>query len=293
MDAYGKPYEVIFVNDGSRDKSQDVLAQLFEKRPDVIRVVQFMRNYGQHLAIMAGFERMRGKVSVTLDCDLQNPPEAIPKLLNLIEQGHDVVGAYRINRHDRMWRKALSKLSNIVRARITAVEMGDHGCMLRAYRRNIIERILEAGNSAPFITALSQYLATNPAEIEVGHEGRAAGVSNYSLYKLIRYNFDLITSFSLVPLQLFTITGLVLSILSFLLLFYSLLRSIFVGSEGQGMFTLFAALFLLVSVTLTGLGIVGEYVGRIYNEVLKRPRYTIRQVLEKTEEVEIATAATR
>ncbi|MDE3015435.1 MAG: glycosyltransferase [Pseudomonadota bacterium] len=280
MDKYGKPYEVIFVNDGSKDNSQKVLAELFTKRPDVIRAVQFMRNYGQHPAIMAGFERMRGEVAVTLDCDLQNPPEDIPKILDLIEQGHDVVGGYRGDRQDLAWRKFVSKISNIVRARITNINMRDHGCMLRAYRRHIVDQIVEAGDATPFVTALSQSLAANPAEIEVGHEERAAGVSNYNLYKLIRYNFDLMTGFSLVPLQMFTITGMILSVLSFLLVIYMGLRRLFIGPEAQGVFTLFAILFLLVSVAITGLGIVGEYVGRIYMEVRKRPKYTIKEVLE-------------
>ena len=164
---------------------------------------------------------------------------------------------------------------------ITNVNMRDHGCMLRAYRRHIVDQIVEAGDATPFITALSQTLAANPIEVEVGHEERAAGVSNYNIYKLIRYNFDLMTGFSLVPLQLFTITGMVLSGLSFLLVIYMGLRRIFIGPEAEGLFTLFAILFLLVSVAITGLGIVGEYVGRIYQEVRKRPRYTVRQVLER------------
>jgi len=281
MDTYGKPYEVIFVNDGSKDGSQKVLAELFNKRPDVIRVVQFMRNYGQHPAIMAGFEHVRGEVVVTLDCDLQNPPEDIPKLLKLIEEGHDVVGGIRARRQDLAWRKFVSKISNIVRARITNINMTDHGCMLRAYRRTIIDQIVECGDASPFITALAQTLAANPAEIEVGHEERAAGESNYNLYKLIRYNFDLVTGFSLVPLQLFTLAGMVLSGASLLLVVYMVLRRIFLGPEAEGVFTLFAIMFFLISVTMTGLGIVGEYVGRIYMEVRKRPRYMVKQVLEK------------
>lgn len=281
MDGYGKTYEVIFVNDGSKDNSQTVLADLFGKRPDVIRVVQFMRNYGQHPAIMAGFEHVRGEVVVTLDCDLQNPPEDIPKLLTLIEQGHDVVGGRRSNRQDLAWRKTVSKLSNIVRKKITNIDMGDHGCMLRAYRRSIIDQIVEIGDASPFITALSQELAGNPTEIDVGHEERAAGESNYNLYKLIRYNFDLVTGFSLVPLQLFTLVGMVCSAGSFLLVLYMAFRRIFLGSEAEGVFTLFAILFFLVSVTMLGLGIIGEYVGRIYKEVRHRPRYMIKEILEQ------------
>jgi undecaprenyl-phosphate 4-deoxy-4-formamido-L-arabinose transferase len=272
MDAYGKPYEVIFVNDGSKDASQEVLADLFRQRPDVIRAFQFVRNCGQHPAILCGFAHVRGEVAVTLDCDLQNPPEDIPKMLDLIAQGHDVVGGYRGDRQDLAWRRAVSRVSNVVRAKITNINMRDHGCMLRAYRRDIIDQIVEIGEATPFITALSQSLAANPAEIEVRHEERAAGESNYTLYKLIRYNFDLVTGFSLVPLQLFTITGMAL---------YMVLRRLIIGPEAEGIFTLFAILFFLVSVAITGLGIVGEYVGRIYKEVRKQPRYAIKQVLEQ------------
>jgi len=281
MDKYGKLYEVIFVNDGSKDKSQEVLRELFNKRPDVIRAVQFMRNYGQHPAIMAGFGKVRGDVVVTLDCDLQNPPEDIPKMLDLIEKGHDVVGGYRGNRQDLAWRKVVSKLSNIVRKRIMNIEIKDHGCMLRAYRRTIIDQIVQSGEATPFITVLSQYLAGNPVEIEVGHEERAAGESNYNLYKLIRYNFDLVTSFSVVPLQIFTVAGMVCSAGSFLFVIYMFARRLIVGPEAEGVFTLFAILFLLISVTMTGLGLIGEYVGRIYSEVRHRPRYVVKEVIEK------------
>lgn len=283
MDDYGKPYEVIFVNDGSKDNSQAMLAGLFAQRPDVIRVVQFMRNYGQHPAIMAGFEHVRGEVVVTLDCDLQNPPEDIPKLLALIESGHDVVGGRRANRQDLAWRKAVSKFSNIMRKKITNIDMGDHGCMLRAYRRNIIDQIVTIGDASPFITALSQELSGNPAEIDVGHAERAAGESNYNLYKLIRYNFDLVTGFSLVPLQVFTIVGMFCSGASFLLVLYMAARRMIIGPEVDGVFTLFAILFFLVSVTMLGLGIIGEYVGRIYKEVRHRPRYMVKEILQQAD----------
>ena len=206
----------------------------------MLKVIQFARNYGQHPAIMVGFELATGDVVVTLDADLQNPPEEIPKLLALVDAGHDVVGGYRGNRLDSAYRKFISKMSNIVRAKITKIEMRDQGCMLRAYRKDIIKLILDSHESTPFITALSQYFANNPAEVEVAHEERHGGVSNYNLYKLIRYNFDLMTGFSLVPLQIFTIFGLALSGLSGLLVAYMALRRIFIGPEAEGVFTLFA-----------------------------------------------------
>ena len=281
MDSYAKSYEIIFVNDGSRDHTQLELVRLFNQRPDVIRVVEFMRNYGQHSAIIAGFGAAKGAVIVTLDCDLQNPPEDIPLLLSKIEEGHDVVGSYRRARQDVTWRKSASRLANVLRERITRIRMRDQGCMLRAYNRNIISQILQYGGSTPYIPALGQYFAANPVEVEVGHEERAAGVSNYNFYRLLRLNFDIITYFSLLPLQLFTIIGILLSSASFMLVIYMLLRRIFVGPEVDGVFTLFAILFLMVSVTMTGLGLLGEYVGRIYKEVQQRPQYQIKSLLEK------------
>jgi len=280
MDRCGNSYEVIFINDGSKDRSQKILNDLYNNRPDVVRVIEFIRNYGQHPAIMAGFGHLRGEVVITLDCDLQNPPEDIPKLLALIEKGHDVVGGRRINRQDSLWRKTVSQLSNIIRKKITNIDMGDHGCMLRAYKRSIINKIIEIGDASPFITALSQELAVNPTEIDVGHEQRAAGKSSYNLYKLIRYNFDLVTGFSLIPLQIFTMVGILCSVASFLLVVYMAIRRVFIGAEAEGVFTLFAILFFLVSVTMLGLGIIGEYVGRIYKEVRHKPRYLIKNILE-------------
>jgi undecaprenyl-phosphate 4-deoxy-4-formamido-L-arabinose transferase len=280
LDSLGKSYEVILINDGSRDGSQAALEALYLRHPKHVRVIQFLRNFGQHPAIMAGFAAVRGEVVITMDADLQNPPEEIPKLLAKIDEGHDVVGGYRGDRQDNFYRKGVSRFSNWMRERTTHIKMRDHGCMLRAYNRDIVDQIAADGEASPFITALSQYFASNPAEIEVAHEERAAGESNYNLYKLIRYNFDLVTGFSLVPLQLFTIVGMTLSALSGVLVVYMLLRRLFIGPEADGLFTLFAILFMLVSVTMTGLGIVGEYVGRIYKEVRKRPRYVIRKTLE-------------
>jgi undecaprenyl-phosphate 4-deoxy-4-formamido-L-arabinose transferase len=281
LDVLKKPYEVILTNDGSRDNSQALLEGWHAKRPDVIRVIQFARNYGQHPAIMAGFELAQGDVIVTMDADLQNPPEEIPKLLTLIDAGHDVVGGYRGTRLDSTYRKSISKASNIVREKITGINLKDQGCMLRAYRKEIIKLIIDSRESTPFITVLAQYFAHNPAEVEVAHEERHGGVSNYNLYKLIRYNFDLVTGFSLVPLQLFTMFGMAASAASTLLVIYMFLRRIVLGPEAEGVFTLFAILFLLVSIAITGLGLIGEYVGRIYVEVRQRPRYVVKSILGK------------
>ncbi|MGB3810876.1 MAG: glycosyltransferase [Parvibaculum sp.] len=280
-DKIGRRVEIVFTDDGSKDNSLAILKGFVEKRPDIIRVVEFDRNYGQHMAVMAGLETARGEIIVTLDADLQNPPEEIPKLIAEIDAGHDVVGSYRRDRQDSVFRTLPSRIVNLVRERITGIKMRDQGCMLRAYRRSIVRMIVESGETSTFIPALAQFHAENPAEVEVEHAARFAGTSNYNLYKLIRLNFDLMTGFSLVPLQLFTMVGMAVSGASLLLVVYMFLRRIFVGPEAEGIFTLFAILFFLLGVIITGLGIVGEYVGRIYQQVRARARFRIRTIHEK------------
>jgi undecaprenyl-phosphate 4-deoxy-4-formamido-L-arabinose transferase len=282
VDAMGRPTEIVFTDDGSRDNSLALLKGFVAERPDLIRVVEFDRNYGQHMAVMAGFETARGTYIVTLDADLQNPPEEIPKLVAEMDKGHDVVGSYRRDRQDSLFRTLPSRIVNQVRERITGIKMRDQGCMLRGYHRNIVRIIVESGETSTFIPALAQFYAERPVEVEVEHAARHAGVSNYNLYMLLRLNFDLMTGFSLVPLQVFTMVGMAVSSGSLLLVFYMLLRRIFVGPEAEGIFTLFAILFFLLGVIITGLGIVGEYVGRIYQQVRARARFRIRTIHEKT-----------
>jgi len=280
MDKTGKSWEVLFTNDGSRDRSLELLRGFQKQRPRQVRVIDFNGNFGQHMAIMAAFERVRGDVVVTLDADLQNPPEEIPKLLAAIEAGHDSVGGFRKNRHDTFFRKYASRIINGIRAKITRIRMRDQGCMLRAYRRNIIEAIVASGETSTFIPALAYSYSANPAEVEVEHAARAAGESKYRLYDLVRLNFDLMTGFSVVPLQVFTLFGIVVSLLSLFFVAFLLVRRLVVGPEAEGVFTLFAVLYFLVGVGIMGLGIIGEYIGRIYKEVRRRPRFVVRTVFE-------------
>lgn len=280
MDAFGKSYEFILINDGSRDNSYKILEQLYQKRKDVTRVIDLNGNFGQHMAVLAGFELSKGNIIVTLDADLQNPPEEIPKLIEEMNKGFDLVSGVRQKRKDNWFRRHASRWVNRIRDRITHIEMSDHGCMLRAYSRQIIDMIIASSEASMFIPALAYSYSQNPTEIPVLHDERASGESKYSLYALVRLNFNLMTGYSLVPLQVFTVLGLSISFFSILFVFYMFLRRIFIGPEAQGVFTLFAILFFLVGILLMGLGIMGEYVGRIYQEVRKRPRYAIKKVLE-------------
>ena len=280
MDSLGKPWEIVFTNDGSRDRSFDLLREFHQKRPNNVRVIDFNGNFGQHTAIMAAFERVKGDIIITLDADLQNPPEEIPKLLKLMEQGFDTVGGYRKSRKDTMGRRYASKMINYFRELTTDIRMSDQGCMLRAYRRHVVDAIVKTGERSLFIPALAYTFSSKPGEVEVEHDNRAAGESKYSYYKLIRLNFDLITGFTLLPLQLFTLFGFIISGLSAILVLYMAYRRIFMGPEVEGVFTLFAIMFFMVSVAITGIGLIGEYVGRMYLMVQQRPRYITRTILE-------------
>jgi undecaprenyl-phosphate 4-deoxy-4-formamido-L-arabinose transferase len=280
MDKLGLPYEVIFVNDGSRDNSVSILAEQYRKRPDVTRVVLFNGNYGQHMAILAGFEQTRGDITITLDADLQNPPEEIHKLVAKIREGYDYVGSIRRKRQDSAWRTYASKAMNRVRERITNIHITDQGNMLRAYGRNVIDLVNQCAEVNTFVPALAYKFSRRPTEIIVEHEERAAGESKYSLYSLIRLNFDLMTGFSLVPLQIFSLLGITMSLLSALLVAFLLVRRFILGAEAEGVFTLFAIAFFFMGVILFGIGLVGEYVGRIYQQVRARPRYVVQTVLQ-------------
>jgi len=281
LDKLGRSYEILFTNDGSADASLRLLQEQHARRPDVTRVIDFNANYGQHMAIMAAFERVRGTTIITLDADLQNPPEEIPRLLEKIDAGHDYVGGCRQDRKDSAFRTYASRLINVIRERITNIQMTDQGCMLRAYSREIIEAIVRSGAINTFIPALAYSFAGHPTEVPVRHEERHAGVSNYSLYQLIRLNFDLVTGFSLAPLQYFTMFAMACCGGSFVLVGVLAIRRLFFDyTAAEGLFTLFGILFFLMSVAIVGIGLIGEYVGRTYQVVRARQRYHVRAVLD-------------
>lgn len=277
----GVTYEIVFVNDGSRDRSAEILADQYRLRPDVTRVVLFNGNYGQHMAILAGFQATRGDIVVTLDADLQNPPEEIGALVDKMREGYDYVGSIRRKRQDAAWRTYLSKAMNRIREKITRIKITDQGNMLRAYGRNVINLINQCSEVNTFVPALAYTFARKPTEIVVEHEERTAGESKYSFYSLIRLNFDLMTGFSIMPLQLFSMMGMVLSGLSGGLVVLLLIRRFFLGAEAEGLFTLFAIAFFMMGVILFGIGLLGEYVGRIYQQVQGRPRFVVQTILEE------------
>lgn len=292
LDSLQRDYQVVFVDDGSRDNSLALLKAQYQARPDVTRVVWLRTNAGQHAAILAGFEHARGECIITLDADLQNPPESIATILEAFDQGYDYIGTIRDKRRDALWRDLGSRAMNWLRERVTRIRITDQGCMFRAYHRHIVDSIIESNESQTFLPALGYLYATRPTEIVVPHSERVAGESKYSLFKLIHLNFDLITSFSTVPLQAFSLLGMALSSLSLLFVGYLFIRRLVIGPEVEGVFTLFAIVFFMLGLLLFAVGILGEYIGRIYTEVRHRPRYLVAAVLEeKTHQKKDKTAA--
>ncbi|MFJ3681552.1 undecaprenyl-phosphate 4-deoxy-4-formamido-L-arabinose transferase [Pseudomonas sp. NPDC090208] len=275
------PFEIILVDDGSRDDSADLLQQAAEREGSPVVAVILNRNYGQHAAIMAGFEQCKGDVVITLDADLQNPPEEIPRLVKLAAQGYDVVGTVRSNRQDSAWRRWPSKLINLAVQRSTGVAMNDYGCMLRAYRRTVVDAMLACRERSTFIPILANSFARHTTEITVEHAEREHGDSKYSPMRLINLMFDLITCMTTTPLRLLSIIGFSMAALG--ILFAGLLivlRLIFGASwAGHGTFVLFAVLFVFTGGQFIGMGLLGEYLGRMYSDVRARPRFFIEKIV--------------
>ena len=279
LESLGRRWEVVFVDDGSSDASLEILTSISADEDGRVRVVELARNFGQHSAVLAGFRNAHGDIVVTLDADLQNPPEEIPKLIAAIDAGNDVVGGWRADRHDQGWRKGASRAHNWLTARIVGVPMHDYGCMLRAYRRHIVDTVVDCDEKASFVPALAVTFAKRVAEIPVAHSERAEGKSKYNLLRLATLSLNLVTGFSLIPIQALSLTGIAIFVLDLFFALVLLLHRLFYGPQQEGaLWVMFGVLFALIGVMFLAIGLIGEYVGRIYLEVRRRPTYLVRKV---------------
>jgi undecaprenyl-phosphate 4-deoxy-4-formamido-L-arabinose transferase len=277
----GRSFELILVDDGSRDRSEIIIGQAVRQHPGQIVGVLLNRNYGQHAAVMAGLAQSKGSIVVTLDADLQNPPEEIPHLVKTMEAGYDVVGTIRVPRCDTLLRRLASALVNRAAQKATGVVMHDYGCMLRAYRRSVVNGMLGCHERSTFIPILANSFARHTTEIEVKHSARSVGESKYSLYKLVKLQFDMLTSMTTFPLRFMSVLGTIISAAGVAFGIFLLIMRLVEGPAwaAEGVFTLFAILFIFVGAQFIGLGLLGEYIGRIYHDVRARPRYFVREVL--------------
>ena len=270
MQGLGKSYEIIFIDDGSRDNSLEILKSFAQNYP--VRVVELTKNYGQHAAIMAGFSITQADIVITMDADLQNPPEEITNLVKVMEEGnYDVVGTIRKGRKDSFLRILPSKIINMVARKITGVTMRDWGCMLRCYRLPVVQRMIQCHEHATFIPALATVFAKRITEIEVAHEERHGGKSNYPLRKLINLQFDLVASFSDLPMKMIMYGGILMSLLGVCFGAFLAVARLVYGARwaAEGIFTLFAVLFVFVGLQFFALGVIGEYIGRSEKEATK------------------------
>jgi undecaprenyl-phosphate 4-deoxy-4-formamido-L-arabinose transferase len=274
----GKSYEALFVNDGSSDGSLELLLILKKKYPHM-KVVHFARNYGQHPAVTAGMAESTGKIVVTLDADLQNPPEEIPKLVAAVEKGFDIAAGWRVHREDSLLRTIPSRVVNRIISRVTTVKLHDYGCMLRAYSRVLVERFLKCEERATYITALMNLLSRNVIEVPVRHDPRTRGKSKYQFLSLFNFVLNIIIGFSDYPIRALSYAGFLFSAVGLGLGGWLLVYRLFYGAGGgSGLTSFIAVLLVLFGIQFVLLGLMGEYLARIYSEVQKRPRYVIDKI---------------
>lgn len=267
-------WELILVDDGSRDNTWNAIEAAAAECPEVVGI-RLQRNFGQHPAVSAGFASSRGAVIVTLDADLQNPPEEIPKLVARLGPDCDVASGWRHFRYDSVSRTLPSRLINLVIAKVTGVKLHDYGCMLRAYKREVVEQVQACPEVNKAITALVSWLGVKIIEVPVEHHERVAGKSRYGYWRLIRMSFDLLTGFSTDTLQFVSITGLILSGMGLGAGIILAIWRVLEGSGPLGLNTYFAVLLFLAGAQMAAIGIVGEYVGRVYLQVQGRPYYIV------------------
>ncbi len=271
-------FEVLCIDDGSRDATARLLGEEARARGE-LRVLSLARNFGQHAAILAGFEASRGDWIITIDADLQNPPEEIPRLVDELRKGHDLVGTFREGRQDPLFRRCASWVVNRLMRKFSRIEIRDFGCMLRGYSGLVARAIARHSEYKTFIPALATIYSSSPVEIPVSHARRAAGRSKYSFLRLASLALDLMTCFSIWPLRLLFLCGAAISLVGVFFGLLLLVLRFFYGARwaAEGVFTLFAILFVFVGAQFAAFGLLGEYIGRIFQEVRVRPPYVLKK----------------
>jgi len=263
-------FEIIIVDDGSTDDSWQVIQALAQAHPEVIGI-RLQRNFGQHPAVSAGFAASSGAVVVTIDADLQNPPEEIPALVARLGPDCDVASGWRQQRQDGILRTLPSRIVNWSIARMTGVKLHDYGCMLRAYKRYVVEQLQACPEANKALTALTSWLGVRVVEVPIRHCPRSAGRSRYSFWRLVKMNFDILTGFSTSTLQVVSVAGFALSVLGFATGVFLAVWRVLHGSGPVGLVTFIAVLMFLAGMQTLAIGVVGEYVARIFTQVQGRP----------------------
>jgi glycosyltransferase involved in cell wall biosynthesis len=278
-------YEIIYVDDGSTDRSFEILRSLRDDNPR-IKIIQFRRNFGQTAGLAAGFDHASGDVIVTMDADRQNDPNDIPMLLEKIDEGYDLVSGWRFDRQDAwLSRKLPSKIANSLISRITGVNLHDYGCSLKAFRKNVIENLRLYGEMHRFIPAIASWMGVRIAEVKVNHRARVAGTSKYGISRTFRVILDLITvkfllQYSARPIHFFGGIGIASGVVGFLIaLVMTVQRFFFDVPMGDRPLLMLAVMLIFIGLQFVTFGLLGELMTRTYHEAQGKPIYVVRQTL--------------
>jgi dolichol-phosphate mannosyltransferase len=284
MEALGEPFELVLVNDGCRDSSPEVMRQLHEQDPRV-KVINFSRNFGHQLAITAGTDYARGQAVVIIDSDLQDPPEVIPDLIAKWREGYQIVYAVRSEREGETWFKKMTasffyRLIHSITNVDIPVDTGD----FRLMDRRAVDALSSVREYNRFVRGLSVWVGFKQTGVPYKRAARTVGETKYPLRKMMRFALDGITSFSYVPLQLATWTGFTIAGISVIGIILTVILRLSGVEAFAGQATTLVSVLFLGGVQLIFLGIIGEYLGRIYDEVKRRPLYIVAETLGVTED---------
>ncbi len=282
----GIEYEIIFIDDGSIDRSFTILLEL-KKTDNRIKVIKFRRNFGQTAALSAGFDHAKGDIIVTMDGDLQNDPMDIPKLIQKIDKGYDIVCGWRKRRKDPFLKRRLpSILANRLISLVTKVKLHDYGCTLKAFKKDIVKNIKLYGEMHRFIPAIVSWMGVKITEVEVNHRARKYGRSKYGLSRTVRVILDLITvkfllSYSTRPIQFFGLIGFLFSIIGIgIWIYLSFIRFILLVPIGGRPMLFFSLLLTFMGIQFITIGLLAEIQIRNYHESLNKPIYAIERIIE-------------
>ena len=284
LDTIGTEYEVLFIDDGSTDSTLALLQDIQAQDSRTI-VLSLRRNFGQTAAFAAGFDYSRGDIIVTMDGDLQNDPNDIPKIIAMMKD-NDLVSGWRKKRKDPFLSRRLpSIMANWLISKVTGVNLHDYGCSLKAYKRDVIKNLKLYGEMHRFIPAIASWYGVRIAEVETTHHPRLRGKSKYGISRTVKVVLDLITvkflqSFSTKPLQFFGPIGIVSGMMGLVISLYLAMGKLLLGREiGGRPLLLLGALLIIVGIQFIGMGLLGEMMVRVYHETQKKPIYVIKKVI--------------
>lgn len=280
-------YEIIYVNDGSKDNTLDECVKLYEKYPKVVKVIDFSRNFGKEGALLAGLEKAKGEYVTVMDADLQDPPEYLPLMFETLAQGYDVVGTRRVSRKGEppirsFFARQFYKLIN----KFTEVEIVDGARDYRLMTRQVVDSILELKEYHRFSKGLFVWVGYRTKYLEYENVERVAGETSWNFWGLLKYAIEGIVAFTVAPLRMATFMGLIISLIAFCSLIFVVGRALIFGDPVSGWPSMVSIMLFLGGIQLLALGIIGEYLSKTYMEVKKRPNYIVRKIYEKGENYE-------